>query len=70
MTVAEVAAYLRVHRITIYRLVVKGVLHPFKVGRVLRINRSEMVPCCTTEIAFDCSSAPQPKIDNVTRGRS
>ncbi len=42
MTVIDVAAYLRVHRITVYRLIGKGTLHPFKVGRVWRFNRSDV----------------------------
>jgi|HubBroStandDraft_5_1064220.scaffolds.fasta_scaffold102085_2 excisionase family DNA binding protein len=42
MTPEEVAAYLRVHRITVYRLIDNGTLHAFKVGRSWRFNRSEI----------------------------
>ena len=38
MTVAEVAALLQVHRITIYRLIAKGELHPFKIGQRLALQ--------------------------------
>ncbi len=43
MTAHEVAAYLRLHRVTVYRLVAEGRLHPFKVGRLLRFNRSDVL---------------------------
>lgn len=42
MKVAEVAAYLHVHRATIYRLIDRGLLRPFKVGRVWRFDRREL----------------------------
>jgi excisionase family DNA binding protein len=43
MTLDEVAAYLRAHRVTISRLVAKGLLHPFKMGSVWRFNRSDVL---------------------------
>jgi excisionase family DNA binding protein len=42
MTVTDVAGYLQVSRITIYRLVKKGLLPAFKVGRVLRFRRNDL----------------------------
>jgi excisionase family DNA binding protein len=42
MTVADVAKYLRVHRITIYRLASRGKLPSFKIGRVRRFHRSDV----------------------------
>jgi excisionase family DNA binding protein len=41
--VADVAEYFHVHRITIYRLVAKGLLLSFKVGRVRRFYRSDVL---------------------------
>jgi excisionase family DNA binding protein len=44
MTVIEVAEFLRVHRITIYRAVKAGdKLGQMKIGRVLRFNREDVV---------------------------
>jgi len=43
LTVSEVAEYFHVHRITIYRLAANGLLPSFKVGRVLRFNRSDVL---------------------------
>jgi excisionase family DNA binding protein len=43
LTVVDAAEYLRVHRITVYRLVATGLLHPFKVGRFWRFPRSDIV---------------------------
>jgi excisionase family DNA binding protein len=43
MTQDEVAAYLRVHRVTISRLVAKGLLHPFKTGTGWRFNQIDVL---------------------------
>jgi len=43
MTMNDVAAYLQVPRITIYRLVAKGQLPAFKIGRVWRFHRSDVL---------------------------
>ena len=43
LTVIDVAEYLRVHRITVCRLVAKGLLRPFKVGRFWRFLRTDIV---------------------------
>ena len=43
MTVTDVAKFLHVHRITIYRLIRGGELHPFKVGRLWRFNRRDIL---------------------------
>jgi excisionase family DNA binding protein len=43
LTVDEVAAFLRVHRITVYRLIASGKLHPFRVGRVWRFYQRDVV---------------------------
>lgn len=42
LTLKQVADLLHVHQSTIYRLVKKGKLHPFRVGRVWRFNREEI----------------------------
>jgi excisionase family DNA binding protein len=43
MTVDDVAQYLRVHRVTIYRLVNRGGLPGFKVGRIWRFRPGAIV---------------------------
>jgi len=42
MTVGDVANYLQVPRITIYRMIRKGDLPASKIGRVFRIDRYEL----------------------------
>ena len=42
MTVREVAAYLRIHPSTIYRLLSKNDLPAFKIGSDWRFNRSQV----------------------------
>jgi excisionase family DNA binding protein len=42
MTVTEVADFLQVHPITIYRLIRKAILHPFKIGHMWRIDRKHV----------------------------
>lgn len=42
LTVPEVAGYLRVTPKTVYRLVKRGELHGFYVGRVLRLRRADV----------------------------
>jgi excisionase family DNA binding protein len=42
MTVAEVCAYLRCHRITLYRLIRKGQIPCFRVGSDWRFNGEEI----------------------------
>ena len=42
LTVAEVAAFLRVNRSTIYKLIRRGELPAFKVGSDWRFNRSQI----------------------------
>jgi excisionase family DNA binding protein len=42
MTLPEVAEFLQFHPSTVYKLVRRGVLHPFKLGRVLRFNREQI----------------------------
>jgi len=43
MTVTEVAAHLRLCRLTIYRLISEGTLRPFKIGRAWRFDRSHVI---------------------------
>ena len=43
LTTKEVAEYFNLHRLTIYGLVAEGKLHPFKIGRLLRFDRSEVL---------------------------
>jgi excisionase family DNA binding protein len=42
LTVAEVAAFLRVNRSTVYKLIRRGELPAFKVGSDWRFNRSQI----------------------------
>jgi excisionase family DNA binding protein len=39
MTIVEVAAYLRIHRTTVYRLIKKGGFPAFKIGSDYRFER-------------------------------
>lgn len=40
LTLAEVAAYLRIHRVTAYRLAQRGVIPHFRVGSDYRFSRA------------------------------
>jgi excisionase family DNA binding protein len=42
LTIKELAAYLHVHRMTIYRLLRKGHLPGFRVGHIWRFSREEV----------------------------
>ncbi len=42
MTVQEVAAYLRVHPMTVYRLIQRGELPAIRVGRGWRLSRNRI----------------------------
>jgi excisionase family DNA binding protein len=42
LTVAEVAAFLRVNRSTVYKLIRRGELPAFKVGSDWRFNRAQI----------------------------
>jgi excisionase family DNA binding protein len=42
MTVKEVANYLRLHEISIYRMIKKGVIPAFKVGGCWRFKRERL----------------------------
>lgn len=42
LTAKEVAEFLRVHLITVYRLTAAKALHPVKIGRMWRFERSEV----------------------------
>jgi len=43
MTVTEVAEFLNVHRMTVFRLMAAGRLHGFKLRRIWRFDRSEIM---------------------------
>lgn len=43
LTVPEVAEYLRVNPKTVYQLIQRGDLASFRVGRVLRCHRSDVL---------------------------
>ena len=49
MTVTDVATLLHLHRITIYRLIAIGKLRPFKIGRVWRFDRNDVVALSETK---------------------
>jgi excisionase family DNA binding protein len=42
LTAHEVADLLRVHQLTVYRLIRNGKLHPLQVGHVWRFDREEI----------------------------
>ena len=42
MTISEVAAYLRLHPITVHRFVATGALRSLKIGGALRFNREDV----------------------------
>ena len=42
MTVLEVAEYLRVDPDSVYRLIHEGQIRPLRVGRVMRLTRTEV----------------------------
>ena len=42
MNAAEVSAYLRIHRSTVYRLIKTGKLPCFRIGSDYRFNREEI----------------------------
>ena len=42
MVIEEVAALLRIHRCTVYRLCKKGILPHFKIGSDLRFNSDQI----------------------------
>ena len=62
LTVSEVAELLRVHQMTVYRLIRNGALSPVKVGRVWRFDRRQVAVLLTGEVAH-----PEPPLDG--RGR-
>jgi excisionase family DNA binding protein len=41
-TAHEIAEILRIHPTTVYRLVASGELHPYRVGRSLRFDQTEI----------------------------
>jgi len=43
MTVSEVADYLPVSKLKIYRLIAKGQLRPFEIGRIWRFKRHDIL---------------------------
>ncbi len=43
LTVQEVATYLRVSRVTVWRWCQQGVIPAYRVGRVWRINRDNLL---------------------------
>jgi excisionase family DNA binding protein len=42
MTVAEVCAYIRIHRATIYRMIKRGEIPFFRIGYHYRFNREQI----------------------------
>ena len=42
MTLKEVAAFLRIHHVTLYRLVRRNEIPSFRIGRDYRFNREEI----------------------------
>jgi excisionase family DNA binding protein len=49
LTVREVAEILRVHQVTVYRLIRNGTLSPLRVGRVWRFDRGQVEDLVTRE---------------------
>ena len=48
LTVREVAAYLRVSRVTVWRWCQQGVIPAFRIGRNWRIRRDDLLELETT----------------------
>jgi excisionase family DNA binding protein len=61
ITVGEVTALLRCHRVTVLRLIDRGALNPIKVGRALRFDRDEVLA------AANCTIAIYPHLRIVSR---
>ena len=57
LTVREVAAYLRVNRVTVWRWCQQGVIPATRVGRTWRIHRNDILDL------FNLSYAPEPDPD-------
>jgi excisionase family DNA binding protein len=51
MTVQEVADYLRVSRVTAWRWCQEGIIPAFRIGRVWRIPRDELLALKDTAVA-------------------
>jgi excisionase family DNA binding protein len=51
LTVAETAKYLRINPASVYRLIEQGSLRPLRVGRVIRLTRSEIARWMDEQLA-------------------
>ena len=52
MTLREVAAYLRVHKSTLYQMIKRGELPAFKIGSDWRCNRRDLERWCLSQTGF------------------
>jgi excisionase family DNA binding protein len=59
LTVGQVAAYLQVHRMTVYRYIRAGRLPAVRVGRVYRVRRADL------EAFLDRHRTPPPALRTV-----
>ncbi|MFQ5613529.1 MAG: helix-turn-helix domain-containing protein [Anaerolineae bacterium] len=58
LTVSEVAAYLRVSRVTVWRWCQRGVIPAFQIGRTWRIRRADLLQLETRPFGKDDTIPP------------
>jgi excisionase family DNA binding protein len=63
LTLAEAAAYLRVHRRTMGRLLRQGVVPGTKIGRQWRVRKAEL------DATLAAGTAGEPNADDSVRGK-
>jgi excisionase family DNA binding protein len=59
LTVKEVASYLRVGRVTVWRWCKEGIIPAWQVGRTWRIPRDEFLNLLETEHPFEPDPSPR-----------
>lgn len=74
LTVQEVAAYLRLHAVTVYRMAQSGDLPAFRVGRRWRFKRDQIEEWLADRQASSAVSSPPdgagpPRADHRQSGR-
>lgn len=67
MTVEEVAAYLRVHQSTIYRMLKRHQMPAFRMGADWRFIRDEIDKWCMEKIKVDGAIGAQPHMGGHPR---
>jgi excisionase family DNA binding protein len=67
LTVLEVAAYLRVSRVTVWRWCREGILPASQVGRNWRIHRDDLLNFLASS-RHEASSSIQPRLSTASNG--